>query len=43
VKLFVIDIKYIKMKRLEIGCGDRPSPGFMHQDIVDLIGGASLI
>jgi predicted SAM-dependent methyltransferase len=27
------------MKKLEIGCGDRPSPGFMHQDVINLIKG----
>ncbi len=25
------------MKKLELGCGDRPTPGYLHQDITQLV------
>jgi predicted SAM-dependent methyltransferase len=25
------------MKKLELGCGDRPTPGYLHQDIIELV------
>ena len=28
-------LKINNIKKLEIGCGERPTPGFLHQDIIE--------